>query len=186
GYKIVISNTNNKHSLGSSKYNERRAQCDQALALLQTRLPQASCLGEISVVDFDANSDVLTDPIIKNRAQHVVYEDDRVIRSIAALEANELVAFGKLMIGSHESLRDLYEVSCSELDIMVEEALKIEGVLGSRMTGAGFGGCTVSIVREDAVSQFIEQVGKNYAERSGLKADFYVSEIGDGGQEIIL
>lgn len=184
GYRIVIANTNKKRGLGESKYNERRSQCEEALELLKTVLPHATCLGDISMEEFARHSSVIKDEVIRKRAEHVIAEDDRALKSVEALRNNDITLFGKYMIGSHDSLRDLYEVTGPELDTLVEEALKIDGVVGSRMTGAGFGGCTVSIVREDAVDGFIEAVGRKYSERTGLKAAFYISDIGDGGREI--
>ena len=184
GKKIVVSNTKKKHSLGASKYNERRQQCEDAFAILKTVMPEKNCLGEISVEEFEQHKDVLTDDILLRRARHVITEDDRVLKSIDALKAGDIVRFGELMNGSHDSLRDDYEVTGAELDTMVEEARKIKGVLGSRMTGGGFGGCTVSIVEADMVDTFIAEVGKNYEARIGLKPEFYVTEIGNGGCEI--
>lgn len=184
GYKIVIINTNKRRGLADSKYNERRSQCEQAYDILKRFLPEASCLGEISIESFNKFKHEIKDEIIRNRAEHVIAEDDRVLKSIEALKNDDIALFGKYMIASHDSLRDLYEVTGDELDTLVEEALKIEGVAGSRMTGAGFGGCTVSIVREDAVVRFIDEVGKGYVQRTGLTPSFYVSEVGDGGREL--
>lgn len=184
GYKIIISNTNVKRSLAHSKYNERRAECEKGLELLQKALPAATCLGDISAADFEANSSVIADEVILKRVTHVINEDDRVLKSVEALNNNDINTFGELMIGSHNSLRDLYEVTGLELDTLVEEALKIDGVIGSRMTGAGFGGCTVSLVKENCVDTFINEVGRNYEAKTGLKASFYISEVGDGGHEI--
>lgn len=184
GCKIVISNTNKKRSLAVSKYNERRSECEKGLHILQSAIPGAKCLGEISLAQFEQYKQLIGDEVVRKRVEHIISEDDRVLKSIEALKKDDIKEFGRLMVGSHNSLRDLYEVTGIELDTLVEEALKIDGVLGSRMTGAGFGGCTVSIVKEDAVEKFIEIVGKNYYERVGLKASFYVSEVGDGGREI--
>lgn len=184
GRKLVVSNTKKKHSLGASKYNERRQQCEEAFAILKTVMPEKNCLGEISVEEFEQHKAVLTDDVLFRRARHVITEDDRVLKSIDALKAGDIEKFGEYMNGSHDSLRDDYEVTGMELDTMVEEARKIKGVLGSRMTGGGFGGCTVSIVEADAVDEFIAQVGKNYEARTGLKPEFYVTEIGNGGMEI--
>ncbi len=184
GCKILISNTNKKRSLGESKYNERRSQCEKGLEILKEALPEAKCLGEITIDQFNQHKSLIEDQVILNRVEHVITEDDRVLKSIDALKSNDIEKFGKLMIASHNSLRDLYEVTGIELDTLVEEALKVEGVIGSRMTGAGFGGCTVSIVKEDAVNLFIEQVGKNYKEKIGYAPSFYVSEIGNGGHEV--
>jgi len=184
GYKIVISNTNKKRSLAASKYNERRSQCEKGMEIFKAALPDKCCLGEISYKQFKQHEHLIGDEIIRKRVEHVISEDDRVLKSVEALSRNDIQEFGRLMIGSHNSLRDLYEVTGIELDTLVEEALKIDGVIGSRMTGAGFGGCTVSIVKEEAVERFIQQVGENYYKRIGIKASFYVSEVGDGAGEI--
>lgn len=185
GYRIVISNTNKKRGLADSKYNERRSQCDEAYSILSKFIHEATCLGEISIQQFNQFKHEIKDDVIRSRAEHVIAEDDRVLKSVEALSNDDIALFGKLMIASHNSLRDLYEVTGVELDTLVEEALKIEGVAGSRMTGAGFGGCTVSIVRDNAVERFMEQVGKGYTQATGLIPKFYVSEVGDGGREIL-
>lgn len=184
GYKLVIANTNKKRGLADSKYNERRSECEQAYEILKAVLPNATCLGDVSVEEFDKNAALIENETVRRRAQHIVYEDDRVLRSVEALKAGNIKEFGALMTQSHESLRDLYEVTGIELDTLVSEALKVEGTIGSRMTGAGFGGCSVSLVREDAVERFIETVGKNYEAKIGYAASFYVSDIGDGGREV--
>lgn len=183
GYKIVIANTNKKRSLADSKYNERRAECDAALEKLQTVLDY-DYLGVIPTNVFEANKSVIGDEVKIKRAEHVVYECDRVLKSIEALNNNNVLEFGRLMNASHDSLRDLYEVTGIELDTLVDEARKIDGCIGSRMTGAGFGGCTVSIVREDMVEEFKEKVGKNYTDKIGYAPSFYVSDLGDGGREL--
>ena len=179
GSKIVILNTNKKRGLGDSKYNERRSECEAALAALQTKLSIKS-LGELTEEEFEANKELIGDPVKIKRAKHAVYENQRTIKAVKALKDNDLELFGKLMIASHDSLRDDYEVTGIELDTLVAEALKQQGVIGARMTGAGFGGCAVSIVKEEAVPAFIENVGKAYKEKIGYAADFYVVEIGDG------
>ena len=184
GKKIVISNTKKKHALGDSKYNERRSECERGFEMLKAVMPDKNCLGEISVEEFEKHKNAITDETVLKRVHHIIYEDDRVLRSIDELNAGNIEHFAELMNQSHDSLRDDYEVTGFELDTMVEEARKIDGVLGSRMTGGGFGGCTVSIVREDAVDEFIEKVGKNYKEKTGLTPEFYVSEIGDGAKEV--
>lgn len=184
GYKIVVGNTNKRRGLVDSEYNTRRAQCEQAVEDLRAAFPELKLLGELSKEQFDANAHLIKDPTVLKRARHVVEEIDRVLQSVEALKANDLVRFGEMMNGSGDSLRELYEVTCKELDVMVEEARKIDGVLGARMTGAGFGGCTVSLVRDDMVDAFIEQVGKAYAERTDYKAAFYVADIGDGVKEV--
>lgn len=179
GAKIVILNTNKKRGLGDSKYNERRSECEEALAALQTKLSIKS-LGELSEEEFEANKELIGDPVKIKRAKHAVYENQRTIKAVKALQDKDLALFGKLMIASHESLRDDYEVTGKELDTLVAEALKQPGVIGARMTGAGFGGCAVSIVKTEAVDAFIEKVGKAYKEQIGYVADFYVVEVGDG------
>ena len=184
GYKIVLSNTNKKRSLADSKYNERRSECEAGLEILKTALPDIECLGDVSLEQFEAHKELITNEVIRKRVEHVITEDHRVLESIKALENGDITVFGKLLTASHNSLRDLYEVTGIELDTLVEEAHKIDGCIGSRMTGAGFGGCTVSIVSEDAVDSFIENVGKAYESKIGYKASFYVSDIGDGGHEI--
>jgi galactokinase len=184
GYKIVIGNTNKRRGLVDSEYNARRAQCEQAVEYLKAKFPSLGLLGEIGTEEFNASSHLIADETVRHRAQHVIEENDRVLKSVDALKRNDLAEFGRLMIASHESLRYLYEVTCKELDVMVEEALKVPGVLGSRMTGAGFGGCTVSLVHEDSVAEFIGNVSKAYAEKTDYEAEFYVCQIGNGVSEI--
>jgi len=184
GCKLVITNTNKKHSLASSKYNERRSECDTGFAILKEALPEINCLGDVTVEMFEGVKHLIKDETILNRVTHVINEDDRVLRSIKALTDGDIELFGKLMTESHVSLRDLYEVTGDELDTLAAEAWKIPGVLGSRMTGAGFGGSTVSIIKEEAVDEFKEKVGKNYTEKIGYAPTFYVCDIGDGGHEI--
>ena len=183
-YVLVITNTNKKRSLADSKYNERRSECERGLEMLKKELPDITCLGDITVDMYEAVKGVIDDTIIEKRVRHVIYEDDRVLKAIEVLNKNNLEEFGKLMIASHESLIDLYEVTGKELDTLFEEALKVDGVLGTRMTGAGFGGCTVSIVHKSAVEDFRRLVGKNYTEKTGLVPDFYVMETDDGSREI--
>ena len=149
-------------------------------------MPEKKCLGEISAEEFAKYKHFIVDEVVLKRVSHVISEDDRVLSAVDALKKGNVELFGKLMNESHNSLRDDYEVTCFELDTMVDEARKIHGVIGSRMTGAGFGGCTVSIVKEDVVDEFIQTVGKNYEEKTGIKPSFYVTEPGDGGKEIIL
>lgn len=184
GCKLVITNTNKKHSLASSKYNERRSECDEGFEILKKALPDKTCIGEISVQEFNANKHLIENEVVRRRIEHVVNEDNRVLESIDALKNGDLKRFGALMNASHDSLRDLYEVTGIELDTLVEEARKVDGVLGSRMTGAGFGGSTVSIVKEEAVDRFREEVGKNYTEKIGYAPSFIVDDIGDGGCEL--
>lgn len=186
GYKIVIGNTKKKRSLAESKYNERCEECAKALEQLQVEKPEATCLRDFSVEEFEDYKLLIKDEICRMRAEHVIYECDRVLKSVEALSNGDLINFGKLMTGSHISLRDLYEVTGMHLDVMVEESLKIEGCIGSRMTGAGFGGCTVSIVADNVVDKFIEEVGDNYTKKTGIVPEFYVSEPANGGREIKL
>ena len=184
GVKIVISNTNKKHSLGSSKYNERRAECEAGFAILKQCMPEKTCLGEISAKEYATYRHFIVDEVVLKRIDHVISENDRVLKAVDALKKGDVELFGSLMNESHNSLRDDYEVSCFELDTMVDEARRIDGVIGSRMTGAGFGGCTVSIVKAEAVEEFKEKVGANYEAKTGIKPSFYVTEPGDGGREI--
>lgn len=177
--KIVIMNTNKKRGLGDSKYNERRRECDEALAELQKVLP-IKTLGDLTNEQFEEHKEAIGHPVKLKRARHAVYENQRTIKAVEALKRNDLAQFGKLMIESHESLREDYEVTGIELDTIVEAALKQKGVLGARMTGAGFGGCAVSIVKEEEVDNFIAGVGKEYREKIGYDASFYVVEVGDG------
>lgn len=179
GAKIIVTNSNVKHSLVNSAYNERRSECEKALEELKT-VVDIKGLGDLSEEQFEANKDAIQDEVRKKRAKHAVYENQRTIRAVEALKANDLTEFGKLMNASHVSLRDDYAVSCDEIDVLVEEAWKVDGVIGSRITGGGFGGCTVSIVKDEAVEVFKEKVGAAYQERVGKTADFYVVEIGDG------
>ena len=183
-YKLVIGNTNKKRGLVDSKYNERRQQCDEALSILQKEIPSLSYLAELTREQFEEHKDKIADETVRRRAQHVVEENQRVLESVEVLKKNDLQQFGQFMNDSHASLRDLYEVSCEELDIMVEEAQRIPGTLGSRMTGAGFGGCTVSLVHEDDIERFISEVGEAYTTRAGLVGEFYVCGIGNGVEEL--
>lgn len=183
GAKIVIACSNKKRGLADSKYNERRSQCETALAELQKVKPIKS-LGELTEAEFDAIADAITDPINRKRAKHAVYENQRTIRAVDALAKNDIALFGKLMNESHVSLRDDYEVTGIELDTLAETAWKQPGVIGSRMTGAGFGGCTVSIVEDDKIDAFIENVGKVYKDKIGYAADFYAVNVGDGAHKL--
>ena len=181
--KIVIMNTNKKRGLGDSKYNERRAECEEALRELQQKLNIKS-LGELTEEEFEENKDLIKSETRQKRAKHAVYENQRTIKAVKALKENKIDLFGELMIASHNSLRDDYEVTGKELDTLVEESLKQDGVIGARMTGAGFGGCAVSIVKSDKVDDFIKNVGKGYKDKIGYEADFYAVEIGDGPRKI--
>lgn len=179
GYKIVIGNTNKKRGLNDSKYNERRAQCEQALKDLQAFLPIRT-LGDLSRQQFDQWADKISDPICRKRAKHAVYENLRTIEAVSALKAGDLITFGKLMNQSHISLRDDYEVTGVELDTLAEASWSQTGVIGARMTGAGFGGCTVAIVKEEAVDAYQANVAQIYKDAIGYDADFYIVSIGDG------
>ena len=183
GAKIVIASSNKKRGLGDSKYNERRSECETALAELQ-KVVEIESLGDLDQETFEKYQSAIQSEVRRKRARHAVCENQRTIRAVEALKADDVALFGQLMNASHVSLRDDYEVTGVELDTLVEEAWKVEGVIGSRMTGAGFGGCTVSIVRDEAIDAFIDQVGKAYEARIGYKADFYVVEVGDGPGEI--
>lgn len=179
GAKIVIACSNKKRGLGDSKYNERRSECEEALSELQ-QVVSVKSLGELSEEDFEQYKDAIKSDVRMKRAKHAVYENQRTLKAVEALKNRDIMQFGELMNASHVSLRDDYEVTGVELDTLVEEAWKVEGVIGSRMTGAGFGGCTVSIVKDDAVENFIRNVGEAYQAKIGYGADFYVVEIGDG------
>ncbi len=179
--KIVIACSNKQHSLGDSKYNERRAECEEALRELQTRLDIRS-LGDLTEEEFEENKDLIKSEVCRRRARHAVYENQRTIQAVQVLQNGDIAEFGRLMNESHISLRDDYEVTGRELDTLVEAAWEQDGVIGSRMTGAGFGGCTVSIVKNDCVVDFIENVGAIYRDKIGYAADFYAVEVGDGGR----
>lgn len=179
GAKIVIACSNKKRGLGDSKYNERRTECETALEELK-KVVSIHTLGDLSEVQFEQYKDAIKDDVRRKRAKHAVYENQRTIQAVNALKVNDIATFGKLMNESHISLRDDYEVTGIELDTLVETSLEQEGVIGSRMTGAGFGGCTVSIVKEEAIDSFIKNVGETYLQKIGYKADFYVVEIGNG------
>ena len=180
GVKVVISNTHSPHKLDSGAYNARVAECKLAVEQLRTFRPNLQALAELSEAEFEEIKSAITDKVALMRATHVVGECQRTIDAVAALKAGDLTKFGQLMNASHVSLRDNYEVTGLHLDTLAEEAWKIDGVIGSRMTGGGFGGCTVSLVRDEAIPTFIEKVGAAYLEKTGIKADFYIAEIGDG------
>ena len=179
GAKIVIACSNKKRGLGDSKYNERRSECEEALRRVQ-KVKKVENWGALTEAEFEEIKGAIGDEVLERRAKHAVYENQRTIKAVAALQNNDITLFGELMNASHVSLRDDYEVTGIELDTLVEEAWKVPGVIGSRMTGAGFGGCTISIVRDEAIEEFIKQVGEAYEKKIGYAADFYVVEIGDG------
>ena len=181
--KIVITNSKVKHHLVDSAYNDRRNESEAALKDLQT-VCEIETLGDLTNEEYDKHADVIKNPVCKKRAKHAVYENQRTIEAVKALAAGDIKHFGELMNQSHISLRDDYEVSCKEIDVLVDSAWKQPGVVGSRITGGGFGGCTVSIVKNECIDAFIENVGKEYTEKTGLTAEFYVVEIGDGPYEL--
>lgn len=177
--KIVIACSNKKRGLGDSKYNERRAECEEALEELQ-KVIDIKTLGDLTEEAFERYKSAIKSEVRQKRAKHAVYENQRTIKAVKALKDGDIEEFGRLMIASDTSLREDYEVTGKELDTLVAAALKQPGVIGSRMTGAGFGGCTVSIVKTDAIDNFIEKVGKEYKDTIGYAADFYVADIGGG------
>ncbi len=183
GAKIVVTNSKVKHSLVDSAYNQRRKESETALAELQ-KVVDIKGLGDLSEEEFERHKSAIQDEVRMRRAKHAVYENQRTIRAVEALKKNDIRLFGELMNQSHISLRDDYEVSCEEIDVLVEEAWKIPGVIGSRITGGGFGGCTVSIVKDEAIDVFQEALGKAYQEKVGKTAEFYIVEIGDGPREL--
>ena len=183
GCSIVITNTNKTHSLVTSAYNERRAQCESALKALQKVKP-IKALGELTNAELDAIATAISDPIERRRARHAVYENNRTLEAVKALEANDVKRFGELMNASHVSLRDDYEVTGPELDTLAELAWQQDGVLGSRMTGGGFAGCTVSIVRDAAIPAFEKNVGDAYTAKIGYAPSFYVANIADGARRL--
>lgn len=181
--KIVITNSKVKHSLVDSAYNDRRRESEEALEDLQ-KVVKVKALGELTEAQFEANKDVIRNDVCRKRAKHAVYENQRVIRAVDALKKNDIGIFGRLMNESHISLRDDYETSCPEVDTLVDLSWEIPGVIGSRITGGGFGGCTVSIVKNDAVDTFKEKVLPAYKEKTGIDAEVYVVEIGDGARRL--
>ena len=178
-YQIVIANTNKRRGLADSKYNERRGETTRALQELQSII-QISSLGDLSRQTFDQLAELLRDETVRKRAKHAVYENQRTLAAVEALETHDLARFGELMTASHASLRDDYEVTGIELDTLVQVALEQPGVIGSRMTGAGFGGCTVSIVAKSKIDEFQINVADSYAQVVGYEPTFYVADIADG------
>ena len=180
---LVIANTNKRRGLADSKYNERRSECEKALEELKVKL-NISSLGDLTIDDFEKNKELIKDEVRLKRAKHAVYENQRTLMAKDALESNDLITFGKLMNESHISLRYDYEVTGIELDTLVELAWNHSGVLGARMTGAGFGGCTVALVKKDSVDDFIKTIGQGYKDKIGYEASFYIAEVGNGTREI--
>ena len=181
--RIVIACSNKKRGLADSAYNTRRSECETALQELQ-QVVKVDTLGDLSEEEFEQYKDAIKDPVRVRRARHAVYENQRTRKAAEALKKGDLAEFGRLMNESHVSLRDDYEVTGIELDTLAETAWEQPGVIGSRMTGAGFGGCTVSIVKNDAIDAFIENVGRKYESVIGYAADFYVVEAGDGARRL--
>lgn len=184
GAKIVVTNSMVKHSLVTSAYNDRRNESAQALKDLQT-VCGIETLGDLTEDEFEKYKSSIKDEVNRARAKHAVYENQRTIKAVAALKENDIETFGKLMNASHVSLRDDYETSCEEVDVLVEEAWKIDGVIGSRITGGGFGGCTVSIVKDEAIDEFKEKLTAAYEEKVKKTPEFYVVSIGDGPSRLI-
>ena len=182
--KIVITNSGVKHSLAGSAYNDRRRESETALEDLK-KVVEIKTLGDLDEEGFEKYKSAIKDPVCLRRAKHAVYENRRTINAVAALKNNDKETFGKLINESHVSLRDDYEVSCKELDILAEEAWKLPGVIGSRMTGGGFGGCTVSIVKNEAIEDFQEALGKVYKERTGIDAKFIIADAAEGARRIM-
>ena len=183
GVKVVISNTHSPHKLDSGAYNSRVAQCQLAVKQINEVRP-IKYLAELTEEEFKKIESAITNEVAHKRARHVVGEVQRTTDAVKALKEGNLKLFGELMNASHVSLRDDYEVTGPELDTMAEEAWKIDGVIGSRMTGGGFGGCTVSLVKDEAIDEFIEKVGAAYEKKIGIKPDFYIAEIGDGAKKL--
>ena len=181
--QIVIVNSKVKHSLVNSEYNVRRRDCEEALRELQT-VVDVNALGELTEAQFEEYKSVIKSEVRVKRAKHAVYENQRTIKAVESLNAGDVETFGKLMNETHVSLRDDYEVSCPEVDILVDIAWVTDGVLGARITGGGFGGCTVNIVKNDAVDAFIEKVKKEYPEKTGIEAEIYFANIGDGARKL--
>ena len=174
--KIVLTNTNVKHSLGSSKYNERLNECETGLKTIQKVMPEIKNLSEVSRADYEKYEDIFEDEIIRKRVKHVVYECERVKESVAALKGNDVVKFGKLMNASHDSLQYDYEVTCPELDFVVKKGREIDGVYGIRMTGGGFGGCTVAIIKNDVIDEYIKTINDSFNKEFGHDASIYITE----------
>jgi galactokinase len=180
---LIITNTNKRRGLTDSKYNERRAECDKAVEYLNKYKPIRN-LSELNTDEIPLLDKYIPDPVVRKRAKHVISENGRVAEAVKVLRENNLIRFGELMNLSHDSLKDDYEVTGIELDTLVYEARKLPGVIGSRMTGAGFGGCTVSIVNKKHVERFINDLAKVYSEKTGLIPDFFQPEIGPGAAKI--
>ena len=184
GIKVIVADSMKKRGLVDSEYNVRRAQCEEAVSVLKSYMPGIRALRDVTAVDFRRYGRDLP-PTIRRRAEHVVMENNRVLESTDALRKGDLQLFGRLMNQSHESLRDKYDASGRELDALVESALRIPGVYGSRMTGAGFGGCTVSLVKDEAVEEFLERVPIEYRARIGTTPIVYVCTPENGAEVLV-
>lgn len=182
-YVVAIMNTNKRRELADSKYNERRSECEEALARLQTTLT-IQALGELDEATFYENTKTIEDDILIKRAKHAVTENQRTLKAKAALEAGDLTTFGLLLNASHESLKEDYEVTGVELDTLVAAAQKHPSVLGARMTGAGFGGCAIALVKADDWTDFVEKVSVEYLEKIGYATDIYQASIDDGARKL--
>lgn len=185
-YLVVITNTNKRRGLADSKYNERRQECEDALAILRTQVPELTCLADVTPELWETLSSVISNERLNRRARHIVNENHRAKAAADVLGQGNLHRFGEMMKQSHVSLRDDYEVTGPELDVLAESAWAVDGCIGSRMTGAGFGGCTVSLVLASRITEFIAEVGETYKKAIGLTPSFYVCEVGEGAQNISL
>ncbi|MBU3092155.1 galactokinase [Clostridium sp. CF011] len=183
GYEIVIMNTNKRRALNESKYNERRSECEKALAIIK-KVKDIKNICELKPEEFDKIENLFTDEKIKNRAKHSVYENARVINAFNCLNSGHLIEFGRLLMESHHSLKHLYEVTGKELDAIVEEALLTDGCIGARMTGAGFGGCAIALVKKDKIELFTSRVKEKYTNRIGYAPTFYSTGIGEGTHRV--
>lgn len=183
-YQLVITNTNKRRGLADSQYNKRREQCEQGLNDLQETNPALTSLGELTMDAFRIIQKAITDPVVSKRVYHIVSENDRVKRAKNLLKQQDLVGFGECMKQSHESLRDDYEVTSAELDVLFDTQKNIEGCIGTRMTGAGFGGCTVSIISKEDIDHFERDVKAAYEFEFGWAPSFYPCQIGDGVKEL--
>ena len=184
-YQLVLTNSNKTRSLTQSKYNQRRLECEAGAKVVYEYIPNVTCLGDVTLEQWKTVHRKIHSPEVHKRLEHVVNENARVLASTIALEAEDIKTFGQYMIKSHESLRDLFEVTGWELDTLFDQARQVLGCIGTRMTGAGFGGCTVSLVHKDAVADFETQVTQGYRAKTGLTPTFYIGESGDGAREIV-
>ena len=182
---IVIANSMVHHKLASSEYNQRRAECEEGVRVLSQHLPGITALRDVRMEHLDRYRGDLG-PLVFRRCRHVVTENRRVLLAIEALEHNDFAGFGQLMYASHQSLREDYEVSCPELDLLVQFASSLPGVYGARMTGGGFGGCTVNLVRAEEVGVFRERIAAEYRETTGMQPDIYVTDAAAGAEEVQL